>query len=228
MKLTTASRSGRVVAARPARILPLAALFLLVSLLASGCAAALSETEVRAAAQAELRESSALHRWAAGEELVVAVSGLSEADSAEVFRGFGEWLEGSGLDLTVRPASSGERANVVFVAVDRIERGRYATGLTELEWSGARLLAARVSLAARGRCGGMVTPEERRRAIVHEIGHVLGLGHSGRFASIMHPHTARRAISDRDRLVLELLYAAPLAPARTSVASRHEEEEEER
>ena len=174
----------------------------------------------RAHVDATQRENQGVHRWPAGSELVVAVRDLSRRDSAVVFRAFATWLSDPGVSLRVRPAVDGESPDVVFRLVDRIEEGRDPTGLTRIEWVGLSLVGARVELARYARCGDGIEVEERDRAILHEVGHVLGLGPSERRGSIMHRHAATSRVDDTDRAALTFLYTLPMAPARsTAVAS---------
>jgi hypothetical protein len=194
------------------RLLPL--LLILASLPA--CAPAVSHSSARVHVRATLHEQAGVHRWAAG-PLVVRVEGLTAADSAAVYHAFAAWLEGPRPPLVVRAARGSEAADVEVRGVDRVERGQDATGRTELEWTGATLTRARVELARTSRCGQRLTTLERRRAIVHEVGHVLGLGHSDRFTSIMHRHTPGRDVDETDRHALRLLYDLPLTTSPAAV-----------
>jgi hypothetical protein len=77
----------------------------------------------------------------------------------------------------------------------------------------------------RCRSGPRITSLERRRAIVHEVGHALGLAHSRRFTSIMHRQTPGRDVDSTDRLALRVLYAMPLmTPGAAALAAGPDED----
>lgn len=163
-------------------------------------------------------EGHPVRRWPAGTALVVAVEGLTEADSTAVFRALAAWLADDPGSLSVRPAAPGEPASVVVRGVDRIEAGHDARGRTEVDWVGRSLVRARVQLARFARCGEPIPDRERDRAIAHETGHVLGLAHSERRGSIMYRHATAVRIGADDRTTLNRLYTSPVAASSTAVS----------
>ena len=84
-------------------------------------------------------------------------------------------------------------------------------GVTDVTWDKAgRIRQAVVYLATRSPSTGRPFTVDARRAIVlHEIGHALGLPHSGRPGDVMFPVASATELSDRDRFSLRLLYEFP-------------------
>lgn len=164
------------------------------------------------------REAPQLHRWPAGTELVVDVEGLGDRDAAAVFRAFDAWQVRLRTPIRVRRATGGEAANVVVRDVDEVNEGREGMGVTRLEWEGPWLVSAEVKLARASRCGSFLSSTERRRTLLHEIGHVLGLGHSPRLSSIMHRNTPGTSVDERDRAALALLYTVGTGATLASAA----------
>ena len=53
---------------------------------------------------------------------------------------------------------------------------------------------------------------------VHEMGHALGLPHSGDTADVMFPATRTGSLSERDRRTVGVLYRLPPGPVRDLLA----------
>ncbi|MDX1675604.1 MAG: matrixin family metalloprotease [Longimicrobiales bacterium] len=188
-----------------------AAVLLAVAVLLPACSArGTVESTAWEHIRSTARHAPQLQRWPAGTELVVEVAGLNDRDVAAVFRAFDAWLAEARTPVRARRAQPDEAANVIIRGVDEVDAGREAMGVTRLDWEGPWLVAAEVELARSTRCGSFLSSTERRRTLLHEIGHVLGLGHSPRLSSIMHRDAPGASVDDRDRAALELLY--DLAP----------------
>ncbi len=84
-------------------------------------------------------------------------------------------------------------------------------GVTDVTWDrGGRIRRAELVLATRSPSTGRPLPLEGRRAVaLHEVGHALGLPHSGRAADVMYPIATITELTDRDRFSLRLLYELP-------------------
>lgn len=103
-----------------------------------------------------------------------------------------------------------EAANIVVEWIDRFDPELARTGQTDLEMSSTgEIRGARIILA-------LLTPDSTvldltalRTAAMHEVGHALGLGHSGRTGDIMHPSPTAPRLSDRDRRTAEFIYSLP-------------------
>lgn len=93
--------------------------------------------------------------------------------------------------------------------------GAHLTGLTSLIGNGkGELQLARIQLALGDGRGRQLSDDEMRLVTLHEIGHALGLPHSGERSDIMYPTVLANQLSDRDRATLTLLYSLPPGPLR--------------
>ncbi len=120
---------------------------------------------------------------------------------------------GLGFRFSVRDDTTG--VDILFTWVEGLEKNR--TGETNLSWDrSGSVRRARVLLALRGPDGEFLTEAERRTVALHEIGHALGLPHSGDTGDVMYPASRQGALSPRDRETLRLLYSLPLGSIKGS------------
>jgi predicted Zn-dependent protease len=84
------------------------------------------------------------------------------------------------------------------------------TGLTGLTANGrGEIQRARIHLALTDGRGRRLADDEVQAVAIHELGHALGLPHSGDPADIMFPTVQARTVSARDRASQILLYRLP-------------------
>lgn len=73
---------------------------------------------------------------------------------------------------------------------------------------------AEVVVATHDSRGDALPPETIHGAARHEVGHVLGLGHSPNPADVMYPESRSTVISGADRATLHLIYTLPPGPVK--------------
>lgn len=131
-------------------------------------------------------------------------------------RAFEEWqLAGFPIRFDRVRDSAGADIKIVFVhrmpAEEPVRRIGVARRVRDQDgW----LVYAEIVIATHGRDGNALSPETIGGTARHEVGHVLGLGHSPNPADVMYPESRSTVISATDRATLHLIYTLPPGPAR--------------
>jgi hypothetical protein len=184
--------------------------------------------EVRAAVRRQLKErgegtyiaemlaerDSALARWHdLKKPLKVWIQPTSDVDefrpefTTEVRDAFRDW---DSLLLPVRFAftSDSAAADVHVTFIDHFDEpisGRTKWARDEDWW----IIGADIVLAVHHHNGNALDDDSMKAMALHEIGHLLGLDHTGDSTSIMAPKVRVRDLSAADRATVRLLYTLP-------------------
>jgi predicted Zn-dependent protease len=126
-----------------------------------------------------------------------------------VQRAFERWQRVAGIPVTFIFVRDSSRADVIVRWITEFPMER--TGQADVRWNRAGwLLSGTLTLATRNPGGIVLPPEAVYTVALHEIGHLLGLGHSDNPADVMYPTTDVRVdITPRDRQTARLLYDLP-------------------
>lgn len=135
------------------------------------------------------------------------VEGYTPELAAVVRDAFRRWERVGGLPLRFA-FTDDEAAEVRVRWVRQFETQR--TGQADITWSRAGWIHhAVLTLATHSPAGWELPPEALHTVALHEIGHLLGLGHSDDPGDVMFPSTEIHDITGRDRSTARLLYVLP-------------------
>jgi predicted Zn-dependent protease len=148
----------------------------------------------------------------AGRPILVAVLPWTALGYRDEYAAAVQWAvvrwNGVGLPLQIETTRDSSGADVVVTWVDTL--GGEAAGRARIVWNGSgEIVRARVELVTHMPDGKAPTSRQMITMALHELGHVLGLGHSSDTADALHPTSTAIELSPRDRRTASLLYDLP-------------------
>jgi len=146
-----------------------------------------------------------LRRWAAGSTIRLAFAAGLDRHDAMLQDHAAEMARWSRLNVVALPAGSAG-ANVTL-AVDPAFVPSGAIGVTSCSISGAVYVACRIGFLAEA---NITNANGRSNTLLHELGHVLGLGHSPDTGDVMGTAANRRSertFGDPEARALTMMYA---------------------
>ncbi|MDF1505226.1 matrixin family metalloprotease [Roseisolibacter sp. H3M3-2] len=130
----------------------------------------------------------------------------------QVRQAFESW-ENSGIPVRFDFVPDSATADVHVTWIDRFTdpiSGKTLWSRDDRWW----IVDADITLALHHRDGDPLDAAQTRAIALHEIGHLLGLDHTGDAANIMAPKVRVRDLSTADRATVRLLYSVPAGRVR--------------
>ena len=139
------------------------------------------------------------------------ITGVQAAFPAAVRSAFADWIA-AGIPIRLVYVNSEREANIRVRWTDRLSK---KTGSTT--WRTDRfgnLISGDITLATHISDGFPLDERGMRAIALHEVGHALGLSHSGDPRDVMAPLVRVDALSTSDRGTIRLLYSLPAGHVR--------------
>ena len=160
-------------------------------------------------------DDSVLRRWQ-DRTVSMLTMYIGESDEAKsvnglewaVRRAFDRWERVGAIPVQFRQISDSARAEVHVHWIRSFPVDR--SGQAEVFWDGEGWIRkATLTIATHDLNGRPINPDIAYTVALHEIGHLLGLGHSDDPDDLMYPVTTVRDLTARDRRSARLLYVLP-------------------
>lgn len=134
--------------------------------------------------------------------------GYTAAMGRVVRDAFPRWRRVGGIPVRFEFVRSRDDVDVVVRFIKSFDVRR--AGQADLVWrSDGHLQKGTLTLATHSHLGRPFTVDAVGTVALHEIGHLLGLGHSDRERDVMYPTTSVHDLTSRDRRTGRLLYSLP-------------------
>ncbi|MDH3495319.1 MAG: M10 family metallopeptidase domain-containing protein [Gemmatimonadota bacterium] len=146
-----------------------------------------------------------------------AVTGASGDKREAARRAFVRWERVGAIPVRFQFVTDSAQAEVVVRWIERFPIRR--AGQADIHWNrNGWILRASLTLATHTTDGFPLGVEAVHTVALHEIGHLLGLGHSDDARDVMYPSTEVQDITARDRHTARLLYSVPPGSLRLGVS----------
>lgn len=133
------------------------------------------------------------------------LEGYSNASRGAVIDAFRRWERVAEIPVDFRYVRDGAGADVVVKWIRAFPDQK--AGEAEVTWrADGWIQRGTLTLATHVPGGGVITPDGTFTVALHEIGHLLGLGHSDDPRDVMAPATSVHDLTPRDRRTAMLLY----------------------